>query len=267
MRAAASGCIGIVYTPPPIPCARLPSRSDSRVFILSPLLARAETIGGGSNPGPAPRRRERARCARRDAVRSDRRGRPCASKRPTPEARIAFIRSVMRDQGRRVDSRRWGWERRRRRLAAGQYALVPALPARQVVRASVLRGRRAFYLPLSLAVFPLRIQHYSDILERVAIDAEGPKRGHMMPCLVLDRAEGPAPPQAAKDEAQLTGALMQVATVVLSVGYGAIFAFGFRDLAGHAGKRDRRALSSARRPPSRRPGRSEGRSKGTGAET
>ncbi len=92
-------------------------------------------------------------------------------------------------------------------------------------------GTASLYLPLSLAVFPLRVRAYSDIVERAATDTEVSPSSHMLPCLLLDRAEEQLV-QAAKDEAQLTGALMQIATVVLGVGYGAIFAIGFKDLAG-----------------------------------
>ncbi len=136
----------------------------------------------------------------------------------------------MRDQGARADLWRWGWSGVGFALATGQFALMPLYPKDKWFEQG-FSATASLYLPLSLAVFPLRIQHYSDILERVAKDSEGAQGDHMMPCLVLDHAEYQLL-LAAKDEAQLTGALMQVATVVLGVGYGAIFAFGFRDLAG-----------------------------------
>ena len=145
------------------------------------------------------------------------------------EARLAFVRGVMRDQGKRADRWRWGWSAVGFALAAGQYALIPFYPEDKRFE-QAFAGTASLYLPLSLAVFPLRIQHYSDIVERAAIDAEA-SGAHMMPCLVLDRAEEQLI-LAARDEAQLTGAFMQVTTVVLSLGYGAIFAFGFRDVAG-----------------------------------
>jgi hypothetical protein len=146
------------------------------------------------------------------------------------ETRIAFIRSVMRDQGARADLWRWGWSGVGFALAAGQYALIPLYPKDKWFE-QAFAGTASLYLPLSLNVFPLQIQHYSDILERVAKDSEGADGSHMMPCLVLDHAEDQLL-KAAKDEAQLTGALMQVATIVLNAGYGAIFAIAFKDLAG-----------------------------------
>ncbi len=145
------------------------------------------------------------------------------------ETRLEFVRRIMRDQGVRADRWRWGWSAVGFVLAAGQYALIPFYPANQRFE-QAFAGTASLYLPLSLAVFPLRIQHYSDLIERAAVDAEA-AQGHMMPCLVLDRAEDQLI-LAAADEASLTSALMQVATVVLSIGYGAIFAFGFKDLVG-----------------------------------
>ena len=115
-------------------------------------------------------------------------------------------------------------------LAVGQYALLPLYP-RDKWFEQAFAGTASLYLPLSLAVFPLKIQHYSDLIERAATDTEGADGQHMMPCLVLATAEGQLL-EAARDEAQLTSALMQVATVVLGIGYGAIFALGFKDLAG-----------------------------------
>jgi hypothetical protein len=145
------------------------------------------------------------------------------------ETRLAFVRNVMRDQGKRADLWRWAWSGVGFALAAGQYALIPLYPEDKRVE-QAFAGTASLYLPLSLAVFPLRVQHYSDIVEQAALDAEV-GGSHMMPCLVLDRAEEQLV-IAAADEAQLTGAFMQVTTVVLSFGYAAIFAFGFKDLVG-----------------------------------
>jgi hypothetical protein len=144
------------------------------------------------------------------------------------ETRLAFVRSVLRDQGRRADMWRWAWSGVGFVLAAGQYALIPLYPADKRVE-QAFAGTASLYLPLSLAVFPLRIQHYSDIVERVALDAEV-SRVHMTPCLVLDRAEEQLM-IAASDEAALTGPFMQVVTIVLNAGYGALFAVIWKDLA------------------------------------
>lgn len=146
-----------------------------------------------------------------------------------PEARIAFIRSVLHDQGARADLWRWGWSGVGFALATGQYALIPLYPKDKWFEQG-FSGAASLYLPISLNLFPLDIRHYALVLERVALDTEGPN-GHMSPCLVVERAEEQLV-LAARDEAQLTGALMQIATVVLGVGYGAIFAIGFKDLAG-----------------------------------
>ena len=145
------------------------------------------------------------------------------------EARLTFVRSVMRDQGQRAETWRLAWSGVGFALAAGQYALIPFYPPDKRFE-EAFSGTASLYLPLSLAVFPLRIQHYSDILERAATDTEG-SDSEMMRCLVLDYAEEQFI-RAAKDEAQITGAFMQVTNLVLTAGYAAIFAFGFRDLAG-----------------------------------
>ncbi len=145
------------------------------------------------------------------------------------EARLAFLRRVMRDQGRRATLWRLGWSGVGLALAAGQYGLIPFYPADKRFE-QAFAGTASLYLPLSLNVFPLRIQEYSDVLERAAVDAET-AQGHMMPCLILDRAEEQLV-LAARAEARLTGPLMQVTTVVLSIAYGAIFAFGFKDVVG-----------------------------------
>jgi hypothetical protein len=54
---------------------------------------------------------------------------------------------------------------------------------------------------------------------------------HMMPCLVLDRAEEMLI-KAARDEADLTSATFQVTSLVLDAGYAAIIALAFKDAAG-----------------------------------
>jgi hypothetical protein len=145
------------------------------------------------------------------------------------ETRLTFVRHVMRDQASRADAWRWSWSGIGLGLAAGQYALIPLYP-RDKLFEQLFLGTASLYIPLSLAVFPLQIRRYDDILERAAADAEA-SQSHMMPCLVLDHAEELLM-RAAKDEAQLTGTFMQVTTLALSAGYTAIIAVAFRDLGG-----------------------------------
>jgi hypothetical protein len=143
------------------------------------------------------------------------------------EARLAFIRHVLRDQASRADAWRWSWTGIGFGLAAGQYAEIAILPHDKVAQQLFL-GTASLYIPLSMNVFPLRIRRYDEILERAAADAEV-SQAHMTPCLVLDHAEEMLE-TAAKDEAQLTGAFMQVVTLVLNSAYTAIIAVAFRDL-------------------------------------
>jgi hypothetical protein len=212
---AASGCIRIVYT------AGHPVRTSSLAIGLACVLT-CSAGHAAEPPGPSGPGKTGTQC---EAIEG---GSPALAE-VDAETRLAFIRNVMRDQGKRADTWRWAWSGIGVALAAGQYALIPLYPPDKRVE-QAFGGTASLYLPLSLAIFPLQIQHYSDIIERASADTEA-SHSHMMPCLVLDRAEEMLI-VAAKDEAQLTGALMQVATVVLSAGYAAIFAFGFKDLAG-----------------------------------
>jgi hypothetical protein len=143
------------------------------------------------------------------------------------DERLAFVRSVMHDQGSRANLWRWSWTGIGLGIAAGEYALIPLMTTSTKRYEQVFIGTASLYIPLSLTVFPIRIHDYDEILERAVVDAEA-SQSHTMTCLVLDHAEELLI-QAAKDEASLTSTLMQVVGLVLDAGYAAIIGVAFRD--------------------------------------
>jgi hypothetical protein len=146
------------------------------------------------------------------------------------EARLAFVRNVMRDQASRASTWRWAWTGIGFALVAGNYALIPLESTQDKKYEQVFVGTASFFIPLQLTVLPIHVRGYDEILERAVIDAET-SQGHMMPCLVLDRAEDLLV-LAAKDEARLTNPLAHVVGLVLDAGFAAVLYVLFRDVGG-----------------------------------
>jgi hypothetical protein len=146
------------------------------------------------------------------------------------EARLTFIRNVMRDQAARAKTWRWAWTGIGLALAAGSYGLIPFENTQTKKYEQVYVGTATLFIPLQLTVLPIRVGDYDAILERAAVDAEVAK-SHMMTCLVLDHAEDQLR-RAAKDEAALTGPLTHIVDLVLDAGFVTVLWLAFRDVGG-----------------------------------
>lgn len=145
------------------------------------------------------------------------------------EARLAFLRSVMRDQASRAKTWTWAWSGIGFGLAAGQYALIPLVHSDKRFE-QAFEGTASLFIPAAIAVQPLRVRADDETLERFLADTEAP-RGAMEPCLRLERAEELAALSAA-DESMHTAWYQHVVSIALSVGYGAIIGVGFKDVGG-----------------------------------
>jgi hypothetical protein len=149
------------------------------------------------------------------------------------EARLAFVRSTMRDQAARAKTWEWAWSGIGYGLAAGQYALIPIYaPEHRVEEA--FEATVSLYLPASIFILPLAVRADDIVLERMIDRASaGSPPSVLSPCRALARAEELFASSAA-DEALRTGFLQHAVGLVLTAAYTAFDWFVFKYPAGVA---------------------------------
>ena len=146
------------------------------------------------------------------------------------EARLTFLRNVMRDQARRARLWMWGWALGGVALSAGNFT-VAALAKTSDDRVDPLTGGvTSLTIPLGILVKPLRVTRDQEALEAYVSTMSTPL-GSIAPCLQVARAEELLA-SSADDEALGTG-IFAHAFAVLGNGAVALFlGLGFKHWGG-----------------------------------
>lgn len=134
--------------------------------------------------------------------------------------RLAFVRGVMDDQGRRARTWSLAWAATGFGLAAGNFTLAALADSRDDRIDPIVGGAASLFIPAAILVEPLQVMAHQRSLE-TDIAALSPTEGATGICAVLARAEGLLARSAA-DEAFKAGIATHIFVIA---GNGAIALF------------------------------------------
>ena len=146
------------------------------------------------------------------------------------EARLTFLRNVMRDQARRARLWMWGWAGIGVGLSAGNFT-VAALAKTSDDRVDPLTGGvTSLTIPLGILVKPLRVTRDQEALEAYVSTMSTPI-GSIAPCLQVARAEELLA-SSADDEALGTGIFAHAFAVLGNTAVALFLGLGFKHWGG-----------------------------------